>query len=226
MPRNRQYRPGRPRPSGCASCRYRHGPAGHRSRPGPGWSALPRTLSGLDALASQGLVDPARIGVMGVSYGGYISAWLITQDQRFAAAVPIAPVTNWVSQHLSCNVPTFCELFLRDKLDDPLGQYFSRSPIHHAERVRTPTLHVCGALDRITPAGQALEFHRALQGSTDVESVLLTYPHEGHGISSMPASFDFAARVMHWFDRHMPARPARSGKPEEQSGVRATLAAK
>ncbi|MBA1363140.1 S9 family peptidase [Burkholderia gladioli] len=183
-------------------------------------------LSGLDALASQGLVDPARIGVMGVSYGGYISAWLITQDQRFAAAVPIAPVTNWVSQHLSCNVPTFCELFLRDKLDDPLGQYFSRSPIHHAERVRTPTLHVCGALDRITPAGQALEFHRALQGSTDVESVLLTYPHEGHGISSMPASFDFAARVMHWFDRHMPARPARSGKLEEQSGVRATLAAK
>jgi len=163
-------------------------------------------LSGLDALESQGVIDRARIGVMGTSYGGYITSWLITQDRRFAAAVPIAPVTHWVSQHLTCNVPTFCELFLSDKLGDPLGQYFTRSPIHYAERVRTPTLHICGALDKITPAGQALEFHKALQGSTDVETVLLTYPHEGHGIRSMPAIFDFTARVMAWFEKHMPGR--------------------
>lgn len=163
-------------------------------------------LSGLDALESEGVLDPARIGVMGTSYGGYITSWLITQDRRFAAAVPIAPVTNWVSQHLTCNVPTFCELFLSDKLGDPLGQYFTRSPIHYAERVRTPTLHICGALDKITPAGQALEFHKALQGSTDVETVLLTYPNEGHGIRSMPAMFDFTARVMAWFEKHMPGR--------------------
>lgn len=163
-------------------------------------------LSGLDALESQGVIDPARIGVMGGSYGGYIASWLITQDQRFAAAVPIAPVANWVSQHLTCNVPTFCELFLSDKLSDPLGQYFTRSPIHYADRVKTPTLHICGALDRITPASQALEFHRVLQCSAAVESVLLTYPHEGHGISSMPATFDVAARVMYWFEKHMPGR--------------------
>jgi dipeptidyl aminopeptidase/acylaminoacyl peptidase len=161
-------------------------------------------LSGLDALEKQGIVDPKRIAVMGGSYGGYISSWLITQDQRFAAAVPIAPVTNWVSEHLTCNVPTFCELFLSDGLGDPLGQYFTRSPIHYADRVKTPTLHICGALDKITPAGQALEFHRALQGSTDVESVLLTYPREGHGIRTMPAIFDFTARVMSWFEKHMP----------------------
>ena len=162
-------------------------------------------LSGLDALESAGVIDAARIGVMGGSYGGYISAWLITQDQRFAAAVPIAPVTNWVSQHLTCNVSSFCKLFLSDKLSDPLGQYYTRSPIHYADKVKTPTLLVCGALDKITPAGQALEFHRALQESAHVESVLLTYPHEGHGISSMPAIFDFTARVMYWFGKHMPS---------------------
>lgn len=165
-------------------------------------------LSGLDELMAQGLIDPARIGVMGNSYGGYITSWLITQDPRFAAAVPMSPVTDWVSQHLTCNVPTFCELFLRDTLSDPQGQYFTRSPIHHAGQVRTPTLHVCGALDKITPAGQALEFHRALQGLGEVESVLLTYPQEGHGVRNMPAVFDFTARVMAWFGRHMPGAKA------------------
>ncbi|MHC6227110.1 prolyl oligopeptidase family serine peptidase [Pseudomonas sp. X10] len=174
-------------------------------------------LSGLDALESQGVIDPARIGVMGGSYGGYITSWLITQDQRFAAAVPMAPVTNWVSQHLTCNVPTFCELFLSDKLGDPHGQYFTRSPIHYADRVKTPTLHICGALDKITPAGQALEFHRALQGSTDVESVLLTYPQEGHGIRNMPATFDFTARVMSWFEKHMPGHPIHLTDPDDLS---------
>ncbi|MNP13160.1 Prolyl oligopeptidase family protein [compost metagenome] len=90
----------------------------------------------------------------------------------------------------------------------------SRSPIHHADRVKTPTLHVCGALDKITPASQALEFHKALQGSTDVETVLLTYPHEGHGIRNMPAIFDFTARVMYWFERHIPLRPVHRADPD------------
>lgn len=162
-------------------------------------------LSGLDALQKEGIADPRRIGVTGGSYGGYVSSWLITQDQRFAAAVPVAPVTNWVSEHLTCNVPTFCEMFLDDKLSDPQGKYFTRSPIHFADRVNTPTLHICGALDKITPAGQALEFHRAVRGCTEVESVLLTYPLEGHGVRTMPALFDYTARAMSWFEKHMPA---------------------
>lgn len=175
-------------------------------------------LSGLDALERQGIADPGRIGVTGVSYGGYISSWLITQDQRFAAAVPVAPVTNWVSEHLTCNVPTFCEMFLDDRISNPMGKYFTRSPIHVAERVKTPTLHVSGALDRITPASQALEFHRALRGSTDVESVLLTYPLEGHGVRAMPAVFDFTARMMSWFEKHMPGRPSPPGGSNPSQG--------
>lgn len=161
-------------------------------------------LSGLDALQNAGLIDPERIGVTGGSYGGYISAWLVTQDQRFAASVPVAPVTNWVSEHLTSNVPTFTQTFLDDQLSNPTGKYFTRSPIHHAGRVKTPTLNICGALDKITPPGQALEFHRAVQEAGG-ESVLVTYPQEGHGPRAMPTVFDYFARMMAWFDKHMPA---------------------
>lgn len=161
-------------------------------------------LAGLDALEKAGIADPARLGVTGGSYGGFMTSWLITQDQRFAAAVPVAPVTNWVSEHLTCHVPTFCEIFLDDRLSNPTGKYFTRSPIHFADRVQTPTLNICGALDKITPAGQALEFHHALQ-IAGIESVLVTYPYEGHGVRTMPASFDYTARTMAWFERHMPA---------------------
>lgn len=161
-------------------------------------------LSGIDALEQAGIADPERIGVTGGSYGGFISSWLITQDPRFAASVPVAPVTNWVSEHLTCHVPTFCEMFLSDRLSNPTGKYFTRSPIHFADRVRTPTLNICGALDKITPPGQALEFHHALQ-IAGVESVLVTYPQEGHGVRTMPAIFDYTARTLSWFSKHMPA---------------------
>jgi dipeptidyl aminopeptidase/acylaminoacyl peptidase len=161
-------------------------------------------LSGLDALVDAGVADPKRIGVMGGSYGGFMTCWLITQDQRFAAAVPLAPTANWVSDRLTTYVPTFVDTFLNDRVNNPNGKFFTRSPVHYAERVTTPTLNVCGALDKITHPGQALEFHHALQIS-GVESILLTYPHEGHGIRSMPAVFDYTARMMDWFLRHMPA---------------------
>lgn len=160
-------------------------------------------LSGLDALERAGLIDPDRIGVMGCSYGGFMTSWLVTQDQRFAAAIPISPITDWVSEQYTCNIESFCRTFLKDPTSDPAGQYFSRSPVHFVDRVRTPALHICGALDKITPPGQALEFHRAMR-SSGVESVLVTYPEEGHDVTNMPAIFDFSARAIGWFSKHMP----------------------
>ena len=136
-----------------------------------------------------------------------MSAWLVTQDSRFAAAVPLAPVTNWVSEHLTCHIPHFCEQFLDDSMTNPGGKYHTRSPIMYASRVRTPILIVCGALDRNTPPGQALEFHHALK-LHGVESVLATYPLEGHGVRSYPAVIDFGTRVVAWFEKHMPGSEA------------------
>jgi len=162
-------------------------------------------LSGLDDLVTNGIADPHRLGVMGGSYGGFMASWLITQDPRFAAAVPVAPITNQVSGHLIGNIPHFVSLFLKDKYNNPGGQYFKRSPIMQAHKVKTPTLNVCGALDRCTPPEEAVQFHHALL-ENDIESVLVTYPEEGHGVRRWPAVIDYAARVIEWFDKHLRAK--------------------
>lgn len=161
-------------------------------------------LSGLDHLVDQGLADPERLGVMGISYGGFMTSWLVTQDARFAAAVPVAPVSNRVSQRLTCTHTHFVDLFLADKYDNPGGKYFTRSPIMHAHKARTPTLNICGALDRCTPPAEAMQFHNALL-ENHVRSVLVTYPEEGHGVRKFPAAIDYAARVVAWFEEHMSA---------------------
>lgn len=163
-------------------------------------------LSGLDDLVRRGIADAGRLGVMGGSYGGNMTCWLITQDSRFAAAVALAPHTNQVTEHLLSNIPDFVDLFLADTYNNPGGKYFQRSPVMHAHEVKTPTLNVCGALDRCTPAEEAMQFHNALLRN-NIKSVLVRYPLEGHGIRRLPAAIDYAARVVGWFSEHMPATP-------------------
>jgi dipeptidyl aminopeptidase/acylaminoacyl peptidase len=159
-------------------------------------------LSGIDRLVERGLADPARLGVTGVSHGGFMTSWLITQDCRFAAAVPVAPVTNFVTERLISNIPDFVSHFLTDSYTNTDGKCFQRSPVMHAHKVKTPTLNICGALDRCTPAEEAAQFHNALL-ENGVRSVLATYPEEGHGIRRFPAAIDYAARIVEWFELHM-----------------------
>lgn len=165
-------------------------------------------LSGLDHLVEIGVADPKRLGVTGGSYGGFMTSWLITQDRRFAAAVSVAPITNHVTEQFISNIPHFVSLFVGDEYTDTGGKYFERSPVMHAHKVTTPTLNVCGALDRCTPPEEAMQFHNALLNS-GVNSVLVTYPEEGHGVRKCPAAIDYTARVVAWFHEHMPSIPTK-----------------
>jgi dipeptidyl aminopeptidase/acylaminoacyl peptidase len=165
-------------------------------------------LSGLTHLLEAGIADSARLGVTGVSYGGYMTSWLITQDSRFAAAVAVAPVTHFVTAHLIANIPHFVRMFLDDTYSNPAGKYFQRSPVMHAHQAKTPTLNISGALDRCTPPEEAVQFHNAL-AENGVQSALLVYPNEGHGVRHWPASIDFAARVVGWFEHFITAKSYR-----------------
>jgi dipeptidyl aminopeptidase/acylaminoacyl peptidase len=162
-------------------------------------------LSGIDAMIERGIADPARIGTMGVSYGGFMSAWLVTQDQRFKAAVAGSPVTEWYSFTFTTNIPRWGLSFLDNADPEEIGnQAHTRSPVMHASKARTPTLLTAGAKDRCTPAGQAREFYQALIGH-GVDSELVIYPGEGHGVSRFPAVTDYLTRLVTWFEKYMPA---------------------
>jgi dipeptidyl aminopeptidase/acylaminoacyl peptidase len=159
-------------------------------------------LAGIDALVAQGLADAQRIGITGVSYGGFMTAWLVTQSDRFAAAVSVSPHTNQVTAHLLSNIPGFMSRMLGDEIGNLGGRYFERSPVFKAAKARTPTLNIGGALDHCTPAGEAAQFHQALR-EAGVESALAIYPTEGHGVRRLPAAIDATARTVGWLDDHL-----------------------
>jgi len=162
-------------------------------------------LSGIDAMIESGIADPGRIGTLGVSYGGFMSAWLVTQDQRFKAAVAGSPVTEWYSFTFTTNIPRWGLWFLDNADPEQIGnQVHTRSPVMHASKATTPTLLTAGAMDRCTPAGQAREFYQALIGH-GIDSELVIYPGEGHGVRAFPAVTDYLTRLVTWFEKYMPA---------------------
>lgn len=159
-------------------------------------------LTGLDLLVERGIADPTRIGVTGTSYGGTMSCWLPTQDTRFGAAVPVSGGTDWVSFHFTTDIPDFDPMVLPGDALDPGGDYVRRSPLTHAAAVQTPVLHLAGARDTCVPVSQAMEFHRALS-LRGLESELVVYPREGHGVHDFPAVADAVQRTVDWFVRHL-----------------------
>ncbi|WP_338760100.1 S9 family peptidase [Nocardia vulneris] len=161
-------------------------------------------LAGIDDLVARGMIDAERVGIMGGSYGGYLSSWLITQDRRFKAAVPVSPATHWRTLRYTSSIPAFVTAMVGSAAWETGGVYDALSPLMHAAAARTPCLNVAGALDLCTPASEALQFHRALI-EAGTESALVVYPHEGHGVRTFPAVVDFCTRTLDWFERFMPA---------------------
>ena len=160
-------------------------------------------LSGIDHLVATGIADRKRIAVSGCSYGGFMSSWMVTQTDRFAAAIAISPVANWTSQHYGSQIPWFDSAFLDASPNDPSGPYFARSPVFHCNRVTTPTLVLGGGLDKNTPTGQAIELYNALSEAGE-KCALSVYPEDGHSLRGMSAYIDSAARIIGWLRKHIP----------------------
>jgi dipeptidyl aminopeptidase/acylaminoacyl peptidase len=167
-----------------------------------GGGDLQDILAGVDALVRDGVVDGERVAIMGGSYGGFMASWAVTQTDRFAAAIPYAVVTNWLSFHNTTNIGEFDRLYLQADPYDAAGEYVRRSPVYHAARCTTPTLIVHGADDLCTPLPQAIEFYNALV-EAGCETELVVYPREGHGFTEREHQLDFWRRIFDWLDRHL-----------------------
>lgn len=159
-------------------------------------------LAAVDAAVEGGIADPERLGIGGWSQGGFLSAWAVTQTDRFKAAVVGAGVTDWSMLSLTSDVPSF-EASLAGGipwLEKSRRHGDARSPLVHAEAITTPVLILHGAGDERVPATQGTGLHRALRGR-DVPVELVTYPREPHGVRERAHQADILRRVRAWYDR-------------------------
>jgi dipeptidyl aminopeptidase/acylaminoacyl peptidase len=159
-------------------------------------------MSGVDAVIKRGAADPERLAVMGWSYGGYMTCWVVSQTGRFKAAMMGAGLANLTSMYGTTDVPGYLAAFFKGTpTKATLSLYAERSGLTFADKVTTPLLILHGGNDERVPIGQPMEFYRALKdrGKT-VE--LVFYPRAGHGLSEYYHQLDRLKRQHEWITRH------------------------
>ena len=158
-------------------------------------------MAAADYLVQRGIADPERLGIAGWSYGGYMAEWAITQTNRFKAAVSGAGMSNLATEFGTENHPSYDEWFYGLPYEKQEG-FLRSSPITYIKNARTPTLILQGTEDVIDPLGQSLELYRALK-RYGVETELVTYPREGHGLKEEKHLVDRLQRMVAWFDKYL-----------------------
>jgi dipeptidyl aminopeptidase/acylaminoacyl peptidase len=159
-------------------------------------------MSGVDEVIRMGVADADRLGVMGGSYGGFMTFWVITQTDRFKAAIGHAGISDWYSFHGQSDIPGLMEYGFGGTPWAAREFYVKFSPMTHVDRVKTPIMITHGEQDRRVPIAQAEEYYRALR-RRGVEVVFVRYPREGHGITEPNHQIDLVGRQLEWFDKRV-----------------------
>jgi len=158
-------------------------------------------MAGVDAMIARGIADGNKLGVMGWSYGGYMTAWIIAHTSRFkAASVGAAPI-NLTSLSGTADLPSFIEDYMGDFIQNA-SIYKDRSPLFYADRVNTPCLIQHGLDDERVPVSQAYEYYHALN-NRGKEVTLVLYPRSGHRITEPKLHLDLMERNLEWFKKHL-----------------------
>jgi dipeptidyl aminopeptidase/acylaminoacyl peptidase len=158
-------------------------------------------MAGVDALVARGVADPDRLGIGGWSYGGYMAEWAITQTHRFKAAVSGAGMANLMSEFGTENGSAYDEWFWGLPWEHPEG-FLKSSPVTYLKNARTPTLILQGEQDTTDPLGQSQELYRGLK-RYGVESDLVVYPREPHGLREELHLLDRLRRIVDWYERYL-----------------------
>ena len=159
-------------------------------------------MAGVDAMVARGIADGDKLAVTGWSYGGYMTSWVVTQTNRFKAAMEGAGLTDLVSMYGTTDIPGYIASFFHGTpTKETLELYRQRSAITFVDNVTTPLLILHGGNDQRVPIGQPMEYFRALKdrGKT-VE--LVFYPREGHGLSEYYHQIDKVRREFEWINRY------------------------
>lgn len=155
-------------------------------------------MQGVDLVIEQGIADPARLGICGWSYGGYMSSWAITQTNRFVAASIGAPVTNLISFIGTSDIPSFVPGFFGGEFWERADLMLERSPLFQAHKAKTPSIIQHGDADERVPLEQGLQYYMALERN-GVPVEMYIYPRQGHAITEPHLLADAIQRNLEWF---------------------------
>jgi dipeptidyl aminopeptidase/acylaminoacyl peptidase len=141
-------------------------------------------------------IDRERLGIEGVSYGGQLTDWLITQTNEFKAAIPTAGISNLVSYNYMTYYNQYEEMEFGQFLHQGnlMDVAWERAALKHVAATHTPTLIIHGENDN----------------DVGVETIFVRYPREGHGLSEIKHQIDATDRSIAWYEKHFP-------KPGEES---------
>jgi dipeptidyl aminopeptidase/acylaminoacyl peptidase len=161
-------------------------------------------------------IDRERMGLEGVSYGGQLSDWLITQTNEFKAAIPTAGIANLISYNYMTYYNQYEEMEFGQFLHQGnlMEDAWERSALKHVASVHTPTLLVHGENDPDVPIAEAEQYFVALK-DVGVDTVFVRYPREGHGLRETKHVVDWIDRSLAWYEKHFP-KPGAEGVTNTQ----------
>ncbi|MCD0474050.1 prolyl oligopeptidase family serine peptidase [Flavobacterium sp. EDS] len=177
----------------------------------PGISATDCVVSATNEVIARGLVLPNKIGLIGHSFGGYETDFIITQTNLFAAAVAGAAVTDLTSTYLTIGGDSGRPDMWRfenqqwrmgKSLFEDQAAYDRNSPILHAKNITTPLLSWTGGNDKQVNWNQSIEFYLALR-RLEKKHIMLLYPKEGHNLTNKKNQKDLFIRIQQWFNYHL-----------------------
>jgi dipeptidyl aminopeptidase/acylaminoacyl peptidase len=167
-------------------------------------------MAGVDAVVARGVADPERLGVMGWSYGGFMTSWIITQTKRFKAASVGAGVTNLVSFTGTADIPGFIPDYFGGDYWDFFDRWRTHSAMFNVKGVTTPTLIQHGEADLRVPLSQGYELYNALKRQ-GVTTKMVVYPRQPHGLQEPKLVKDAMERNLEWFDRWVMGKASSPG---------------
>ena len=159
-------------------------------------------MTGVDRVIEMGVADPERLGVMGWSYGGFMTSWVITQTHRFKAASVGAAVTNLMSFIGTADIPSFIPDYFEGQPWENLEIYRTHSAMFNARGVKTPTLIQHGEADERVPVSQGYEFYNALKVQ-QVPVRMVVYPRMPHGLNEPKMVLNAKQTNLEWFEKYL-----------------------
>jgi dipeptidyl aminopeptidase/acylaminoacyl peptidase len=158
-------------------------------------------MAGVDEMVRRKIADPARLGIYGWSYGGYMAEWAITQTDRFKAAVSGAGLADLATEFGTESSALYDEWFYGTPYENP-ANFQKSSPMTYIRNAKTPTLILQGDADTTDPISQSQMLYRGLK-RYNVPVEFVVYPREPHGLREEKHILDRYSRTVGWFEKYL-----------------------